>query len=327
MLISASRRTDIPAFYAQWLSNRLKTGYCTVPNPFNRNQVSRVSLRPEDVDAIVFWTRNPLPLMRYLDEIDSLNYRYYFLYTIVSNSRNLQPKSPTLEVAVATFRKLSERLGDARRVIWRYDPIVFSRAEPVDKHIAMFECLAGQLSGYTRRCIVSIVDIYGKAAARMNAAGVTSEDCTPPASVLHTLFTQIKSVASQNGMKVFSCAEETDVTGCQIRPGKCIDDELICELFGIDVSHRKDSGQRPACGCVESRDIGMYDTCLYGCQYCYATRSFQLAHVNFSSHDPASPSLIGNYDVPEANQHARGTRPYRRGEKEDDAGEQRDWSE
>ena len=133
MIIGASRRTDIPAFYAEWMLHRLRAGYCTVANPYNRNQVSRISLRPEDVDAIVFWTRNPRPLMRYIPELDSQGYRYYFQFTILGYPREIDHKSPPAAAAVQTFRELSERLGPTR-VIWHYDPIVFTGLTPPAFH-------------------------------------------------------------------------------------------------------------------------------------------------------------------------------------------------
>ncbi|MCX8024216.1 MAG: DUF1848 domain-containing protein, partial [Thermanaerothrix sp.] len=122
MIISASRRTDIPAFYTPWFIHRVRAGYCTVPNPFNHNQVSYVSLKPEDVDIIVFWTRNPAPLIPYLGELDARGLRYYFQYTIMENPRTIDKKSPPLQPAIETFVELSEKIGD-ERVIWRYDPI------------------------------------------------------------------------------------------------------------------------------------------------------------------------------------------------------------
>ena len=165
-IISASRRTDIPAFYAEWMVHRLREGYCTVPNPFNRNQVSVISLRPEDVDVIVFWTRNPRPLMPYLEELDSRGYRYYFQFTILGYPREIDRKSPPVAAAVQTFRELSERLGPSR-VIWRYDPIVFTGLTPPAFHRENFQRLAESLRDRTRRSVVSIVDMYRKTESRM----------------------------------------------------------------------------------------------------------------------------------------------------------------
>jgi hypothetical protein len=159
MIISASRRTDIPAFYAEWMVNRVRAGFCTVPNPFNRHQVSCVSLRPEDVDAIVFWTRNPRPLIPRLGELDHCGLRYYFQFTILGYPRELDPKSPSVGAAVEAFKDLSGRLGP-RRVIWRYDPLIFTSLTTAGFHRENYGRLAEALRGHTRRSVVSVVDIY-----------------------------------------------------------------------------------------------------------------------------------------------------------------------
>ena len=166
MIISASRRTDIPAFYAKWMVRRLREGYCTVPNQWNRNQISKIALGPEDVDAIVFWTRNPRPLMAFLEELDSRGYRYYFQYTILGYPREIEPGTPSLTTAVETFCELSERLGPGR-VIWRYDPIVFTGLTTPAFHRENFQRLAESLANRTRRVVVSIVDSYRKTESRM----------------------------------------------------------------------------------------------------------------------------------------------------------------
>jgi hypothetical protein len=294
MIISASRRTDIPAFYAEWMLHRLRAGYCTVANPFNRNQVSRISLRPEDVDAIVFWTRNPRPLMRYIPELDSQGYRYYFQFTILGYPREIDPKSPPAAAAVQTFRELSERLGPTR-VIWRYDPIVFTGLTPPAFHRENFQRLAESLRGHTRRSVISIVDMYRKTESRMRALEGTPaavQPCDP--AEFQRLMCDLAELARVNGMDIVSCAEEDfDLRPFGIRPGKCVDDQVITEAFGVEVLKKKDPTQRDTCGCVVSRDIGMYDSCLYGCQYCYATRKFDAAKANFDEHDPNSPSLLG----------------------------------
>lgn len=298
MIISASRRTDIPAFYAEWMVRRLKEGYCTVPNPFDRNQVSRISLTPEDVDAIVFWTRNPRPLMPYLDELDSRGYRYYFQFTILGYPREIDPRSPAAATAVEAFRRLAERLGPSR-VIWRYDPVVFTGMTPPVFHQENFQRLAESLRGHTRRAVISIVDMYRKTEARLKKLEGTPAAMRPcDAEDLEPLMRRLAGLAGENGMDIVSCAEETDLRPFGILPGKCVDDQVIAEAFGIEVPRTKDPTQRKACGCVVSRDIGMYESCLFGCQYCYATKSFDQAKVNFDSHDPKSPSLLGWHEPP-----------------------------
>lgn len=296
MIISASRRTDIPAFYSEWMLNRLKEGFCTVPNPFNRNLVTSVSLRPKDVDVLVFWTRNPRPLMRYLQELDSRQYRYYFQFTILGYPREIDPKSPPLATAVGIFQELSDRLGP-RRVIWRYDPIVFTGLTPPSFHAQNFRRIAQSLKGSTYRSVVSIVDMYRKTKSRLQRMERT------PAAIqacqtddFRSLMRDLADAAHANGMGIVSCAEEMDLRPFGISPGKCIDDEVITQAFGLDVLPKKDPSQRAACGCIISRDIGMYESCLYGCIYCYATKSFAQARANYEAHDPNSPSLLGWYD-------------------------------
>lgn len=298
MIISASRRTDIPAFYTEWLMNRLRAGFCTVPNPFNPRQVSRISLKTEDVDCLVFWTRNPQPLLQHLAELDELGHRYYFLCTLVDYPRPIELATPSVETATATFRALSDRVGP-QRVVWRYDPILFSEQTGVSYHLERFAALAELLQGYTKRVVVSVVDIYRKMSGRLQelaAQGCHVEDergIEP--EELETLLTSLVRTARKNGMTITSCAEELELERYGIRPGRCVDGGLISEVFGIDPPTRKDPSQRKTCRCVVSRDIGMYDSCVCGCQYCYATSSLERARENRRLHDPSSPSLLGRY--------------------------------
>jgi hypothetical protein len=168
MIISASRRTDVPAFYSDWFMKRIDAGHCDVPNPFNPAQITRVSLKPEDVDVLVFWTRNASPLLRRLDELDRKGYRYLFLYTVMDNPRPVDPRCPSPEQALATFKTLSDHM-DPERVIWRYDPVVFSNATNAEFHMKTYETLAKQLRGYTRRSIMSVVNVYRKMRQRVTA--------------------------------------------------------------------------------------------------------------------------------------------------------------
>ena len=297
MIVNASRRTDIPALYAEWMINRIREGFCTVPNPFNRNQVSRVSLLPQDVHVVVFWTRNPKPLLRHLDEIDSFGLRYYFQFTLLGYPREIDPKCPPLKAAIDTFKELADRIGP-NRLVWRYDPIVLGQKTPAVYHKERFAWIARELAGHTNRVVVSIVDSYRKAEGRMKeleekGAGII--ECQ--SEQLERLMGDLAAIAGSSGMEIRSCAEELDLSRYGIRPGKCVDDELIRRAFGIHVSDKKDPSQRKACGCIASRDIGMYDSCVFGCPYCYATGSFERARKNFEEHDPTSPSLIGEYEA------------------------------
>jgi len=271
---------------------RVAAGYCDVPNPFHPTQVTKVSLEPKDVDVIVFWTRNASPLLSRLKELDREGYRYYFLFTLMDNPRPIDPGCPSLQEALATFKTLSERIGP-ERVLWRYDPVVFSNATNPEFQRKTYETIARQLRGYTSRSIISVVNIYRKVRRRLTAlseVGIALLECKGEAFA--ELMRFMASVAGENGMTIQSCAQERELTAYGVPPGKCIDDGLIREVFGLEVNRTKDPSQRKACGCVKSKDIGMYDTCLYGCAYCYATNSFEKAKENFRRHDPDAPSLL-----------------------------------
>jgi hypothetical protein len=292
VIISVSRRTDIPAFYAEWFMNRIRAGYCTVPNPFNPSQISRVSLKQEEVDVIVFWTRNPRPLLPHLSELDRRGYKYYFLYTIMANPREIDPGSPRAGVAIGTFRDLSNRIGP-EKVIWRYDPIFLSSITDFDFHQRTYRHVAGALKGYTLRSMFSVAHLYRKIQRRigeLEKRGITLLPLNE--KDLAILMCSLAETASQNGIQIRSCADELNLQHYGILPGKCVDDELISQVFGLNLEVKKDSCQRKQCGCIQSKDIGMYESCPLGCIYCYATTSFERAIANYRIHDPHSHSLI-----------------------------------
>jgi len=304
MIISASRRTDIPAFYADWFINRVRNGYCEAPNPFNPRQVATISLKAENVDWIVFWTRSPRPLMRYLEELDDRGFGYYFQYTLLDYPAKIDPHTLPAARSLDTFRLLADRIG-AERVIWRYDPIVLSEITPVDYHLESFNRLAAALQGYTERVVVSLLDVYTKARRRLENLHSQGAGLLPVAhpklnkntvlpDELSLLFAGLGRLAQAHKLDVLSCAEEIDLAIYGIQAGKCIDGELIERLTNRSVTQRKDPSQRKACGCVVSKDIGMYDSCLFGCRYCYATRSFEQARRNYAAHNPQAASIFAS---------------------------------
>lgn len=296
MIISASRRTDIPAFYSDWFVNRVKAGFLLVKNPFNANQVKRVSLLPKDVDAIVFWTRNPKKLFPHLELLDSLGYRYYFQYTITGYNKKLETNTLHPFKAVEIFQELSKIIG-RDKVIWRYDPIIISNITPVSEHLRLFNKLAGLLSGYTNHVVISFADLYKKTEVNLNKVdGLEYSDILENEGLLNELCQELKKIATKYGMSISTCAEEVNLESTGIEHGKCIDDRLIESLFNIKVTDTKDQGQRLECGCVKSIDIGVYNTCLHGCTYCYATYQKNGALNNFKKHDPNSPFLVGSSD-------------------------------
>jgi hypothetical protein len=230
--------------------------------------------------------------MRYLDELDDMGCRYYFLFTLVGYPDRIDPGSPPPGRSLGTFQELSARVGP-ERVIWRYDPIVLSDLSGTGFHESNFRLLARELKGATCRCVISFVKPYRKARARMEtAARGAAEPVDFDSPPIQGLLSAISGAARENGMEIFSCASEGDLSSFGINPSRCIDADLISKLFAIEVSPLKDPCQRKECGCAVSRDIGVYDTCLFGCSYCYATSSLERAKANYAAHDPLSPSLL-----------------------------------
>lgn len=293
MIISVSRRTDIPAFYSRWFVNRIRAGYCTVPNPFNPKQVTRVSLKPEEVEAIVFWTRNPRPMFPFLTELSERGYRYMFNFTVLDNPRQFDASCPTVKTSIENFQRLTDQIGTGK-VIWRYDPIVLSNVTDDAFHRRAFKEIASALQGYARRCIISMVQIYRKSIKRLNdleKEGIQLHDWN--AAAISPLLESLAYTARHCEMDIFSCCQDTDYSLLGVRPGKCIDAKYLSDVLGIRLEQKKDPSQRENCGCTSSKDIGMYDTCLFGCRYCYATSSLQRAQMNHKRHKEDSPSLLG----------------------------------
>ncbi len=287
MILSASRRTDIPAFYSGWLLRRLKEGYVLVRNPVNPRRISKISLAPDVVDGIVFWTKDPVPMLKRLDGLR--DYPYYFQFTLNAYGKDAEPNVPSKnDVLVPAFRELSRRIGKDR-VVWRYDPIFFSAKYTPEYHVEYFGRLASLLAGCTETCTVSFLDYYRHIGRNLAAMGVRG----PSAEERRRLMALLVRTASARGMKLTVCAEEEDYSDLDALPARCVDRERLERLGDFHLNAAKDKNQRPACGCCESVDIGAYGTCLHGCRYCYADRGADAARSAFARYDPASPLLCG----------------------------------
>lgn len=283
MIISASRRTDIPAFYADWFVNRLREGYVLVPNPYNRKQIKHVTLSPERVDCIVFWTKNPEKLMPYLDEIEGMGYSFYFEYTLTGYGRDVEGHLPDKGKLVENFTILSEKIGK-ERVDWRYDPVFLDKVYDMERHMRMFEELCKSLSGHLSRCIISFIDLYGPKTAGFE--GLTKAQ-------IYAAAEGFSRIGGEYGIPLYACAEKEDLKALGINRSSCIDPDKVENITGKKLFVDKDKNQRAECGCAESVDIGMYDTCLHGCRYCYATGSVKKAGARAGSHLPSSPLQCG----------------------------------
>jgi hypothetical protein len=287
LVISASRRTDIPAFYMPWLMHRLAEGAVSYPNPFS-GQVHEVSLRPEDVHSIVFWSKHYGPLLPHLDALTERGYRFYCHYTITGAPRALEPHVPDWRYNVEVLHELAARTSP-RHVQWRFDPIVLTdEIGPLDV-VDRFRQLASALEGATTRCYFSFATYYGKVERRLRQAGVRYVN--PPLDIKQRLVRALADIADEHAITLHACCQDM-LIGDRVQQAHCIDGDLLAELFPDRPLKARANPTREGCGCIASRDIGMYDTCPFGCVYCYANQSHDRAVAHRHAHDPAGSMVV-----------------------------------
>lgn len=284
MILSASRRTDIPAFFSDWFISRIEAQYAYVRNPMNIHQVSKIRLAPDLVDCIVFWSKNPGPIVNRLDKLS--DYMYYFQFTLNAYDRDIEMHLPPLDERIRTFRLLSERIG-RHRVIWRYDPILLNGRYTVNWHTETFAYLAEKLCDATERVTISFIDYYAKISNNLKKNGIyeLSHD------EKNRIAEHFAGTAHSCNLHIDTCAEDIDLSRYGIEHAHCIDGKLISRLLGCPVDTDKDKNQRPHCGCAASIDIGLYNTCRNGCIYCYANHNSETRRRNLQSYDARSPLL------------------------------------
>lgn len=287
MILSVSRRTDVPNYYSDWFLNRIKEGFLYVRNPMNAHQISRIDLSPEVVDCIVFWTKNPANMLNKLEALR--DYAYYFQFTLTGYGRDVEPNLPDKrQELIATFRALSEKIGK-EKVIWRYDPIFINERYTIAYHLKAFEEIAGRLAGYTERVVISFLDFYTKTQRNMGALGIKNLSDEE----LISLAGKLAQIASKHHLTIETCAEKMDLGQVGIGHGSCIDQKLIEQLLGCSLTGKKDKNQRQECGCFESVEVGTYNTCLNGCRYCYANFSDAKVKEHVKLYDVNAPLLCG----------------------------------
>lgn len=284
MIISASRRTDIPCYYSDWLINRIRAGYVLTRNPMNHGQISRINLSPCNVDCIVFWTKDARNITDRLHDLDNAGYRYYFQFTITPYDRTIERNLRDKTDIENTFTELSRIIGK-ERVIWRYDPVLLSDNIDLFYHKEHFKRMCYKLCNYTESVTVSFVDMYSK--LNTKAFRCLTVDETEELSIF------LSSTAKDHGLRISACCEQTDLSVYGIEKASCIDKNLIERVFGIKPDFQRDKYQRRDCGCCQSVDIGAYNTCKNGCIYCYANYSVSSVERNCKKHNPKGELLIG----------------------------------
>ena len=304
-IISASRSTDIPTFYPEWFVNRWKAGYIKWINPFN-NKPLYISF--QNTRVVVFWTKNPRPMFAYLDFLDANIPNYYFQFSLNDyDKEGFEAKVPKVQSRIKTFIELSNRLGK-KRVVWRYDPLILTDTITIPELLKRIQNIGEQLKDYTEKLVFSFVDIniYKKVENNLKKEQINYIEWSEE---LMTEFAQgLHQLTKDWGLELGTCSEKIDLEKYNIVHNKCIDDDLMIDLFSHDkalmdflaveieeanlfndgkilkTKKLKDKGQREDCGCIMSKDIGAYNTCPHECNYCYANSSKELAKKNYQLH-------------------------------------------
>ena len=285
MILNTGSRTDIPAFYAEWFYNRVRAGEVLVRNPYDLNAVTRYRLAPDVVDALVFCTKDPSPMLPRLRELDA--FRQFWHVTITPYGKDIEPGVPDKHEVLRSFRELSDAVGK-ERVVWRYDPIFLSDRYSMDYHFRAFETMAEELEGYTTGVIFSFIDLYQK--TRKNFPEV--REVTGPEQ--DAMAEQMVSVAHEHGMELIACLEDARLAGYGVDVAGCLTKEKLEAALDIRLDVPKHRAQtREGCACLLGGDIGMYNTCAHFCRDCYANYDRPTVVQNRERHDPESPFLVG----------------------------------
>ena len=294
MIINTGMRTDIPAFYSEWLMNRVREDFVYVRNPYYRLQVSKYSLSPDVVDCLAFCTKNPNPMLKYLDELKE-KYNMFWFVTITPYGKDIEPNVPPFEKVCEDFKILSSKIGK-NAIALRYDPILINEAYSVDKHIEMFGKFARSLKGYTEDVTVSFLDLYEK--VKRNAP-----DIRPPTNEEQKqIAKKFVRIGKENNMVIHGCCENPNLKEVGIDITGCMSQEIVEKAIGVKL--KAPSGQskrivnnedkvKPICNCLMGNDIGAYNSCMHLCKYCYANFNKTLVQENYKLHNPNSPFLIG----------------------------------
>lgn len=283
MIISASRRTDIPSLHTKWFLNRLKEEYVITQNPISKNNFYKIPLNKNIVDIIVFWSKNPN--IDFLKEVRDLGYEFYLHFTITPYDKNIEKNIADKNLLIKIFQTISKLFGK-EKIIWRYDPIILNDDFDANYHINNFKNFADSLNGYTDECIFSFVQIYSK--IKNNIKNINDDDKL-------LLIKNIKEISEKNNIKLKSCSQDFDnITNIRIEKSACIDKERIQKILGYSIKEKKDKSQRKLCNCIESIDIGMYNTCTNGCIYCYANSKNILKDYDANNEILSDKNLIDN---------------------------------
>lgn len=289
MIINTGGRTDTVQYYSDWLLNRFREGYVLVRNPMYPQKVSSYDLTPEKVDCVVFCSKDYSPILPHLSGITD-KFNTYCYYTITGYGKDVEPGVPSIKDSVKTLIKLSQQVGK-EKVAWRYDPILLTEKYTIHRHIETFKAMAEVLAPYVDRCVFSFVEMYKKLTYNMpEIIPMTDGD-------KETIAAEIGEIAAKNNITLQTCGTNGDYTKYGIHSSGCMTLEILGQANGLTFKNLKHRGSREGCHCIETRDIGAYDTCMNGCKYCYANTNTHQAFENYKRHDPKSPMILGNLNA------------------------------
>lgn len=287
MIIQTGNRTDIPAFYSRWFANRLREGYVLVRNPFNPQSVTRYQLDPSVVDLIVFCSKNPAPMLEYMDLLAA--YRQYWFVTITPYGRDIEPNVPEKDIVMETFRELSSVVGPDN-ICWRYDPIFLDETWTAERHIESFRKMCGTLEGTTKTVVISFIDLYEK--VKRNFPEVQAV----PFHMQMSLTEAFVKIAKECGMTVKPCGESPELSSVGADCSGCMTQRVFETAVGQNLILPVNPNNRKECACYITGDIGAYNTCRHFCRYCYANADRKAVIYAAGRHDPDSPLLIGHIE-------------------------------
>ena len=285
MIIQTGNRTDIPAFYSDWFANRLTAGYVLVRNPFNPVSVTRYRLDPSVVDLIVFCSKNPAPMLKYMDLLKP--YHQYWFVTITPYGKDIEPNVPDKQIVMTTFRQFSSIVG-ADHMCWRYDPIFIDENWTTDRHIEVFEAMCHFLSGYMHTVVISFIDLYEKVKRNF------PEAIKVPMSIQMFLTETFVGIGKKYDMIIKPCGESQMLAATGADCSGCMTQKVFETAIGQNLNLPANPNNRRECACYITGDIGAYNTCAHFCKYCYANADRSAVKQAIRLHDPKSPLLIGH---------------------------------
>ncbi|MBO7123598.1 MAG: DUF1848 domain-containing protein, partial [Treponema sp.] len=284
MILNTGQRTDIPAFYSEWFMNRVNEGFVMVRNPYNQSAVTRFEITPDLVDLIGFCTKNPIPMLPYIAELNERGFAQYWQVTITPYGRDIEPGVPDKRETIAAFQKLSALVGK-ERIVWRYDPIFLDQKYTADYHRRAFETMSRALSGWTDYCVISFIDLYPKVKRNFPEARELVQDQKI------ALGSDLIKIAAANKITIRTCGEGDFLAQYGAECGGCMTPAIYEKALGQALNFPRFVPSRSECACYLSCDIGAYSSCQHFCRYCYANSDWRAVKQNAARHDPRSPFL------------------------------------